>query len=61
MSFLEKVFRTKMPEVAAMKNDEREKMRPFGALLHEIPDPAGHFKFRFHSNMGRKFDPLRLG
>ena len=32
MSFLEKFFKTKMPEVAAMKNDERKKMRPFGAL-----------------------------
>ena len=33
MSFLEKVFRTKMPEVAAMKNDERKKMIPFGAQI----------------------------
>ena len=41
----EKVLETKMPVVAALKNDERKKMRPFGALQHENPDPAGHFMF----------------
>jgi len=28
----EKVLETKMPVVAALKNDERKKIRPFGAL-----------------------------
>ena len=32
MSIFEKVLETKMPVVAALKNDERKKMRPFGAL-----------------------------
>ena len=54
----EKVLETKMPVVAALKNDERKKMRPFGALYHENSDPAGHFKLSMSQYYGRKFDRL---